>query len=76
MGSDEAAGGCKLVLVPADQVRKAEPGQAGTPAHGDWAWLASCEDWDVGPFEVVADIGPDRKIRMSRLLYEQIEVIG
>lgn len=26
--------------------------------------------------EVVGDVGPDRKIRMSRLLYEQIEVVG
>jgi hypothetical protein len=28
-----------------------------------------------GPFEVVADVGPDKRIRMSRWLYDQVEVV-
>lgn len=44
----------RMILVPADDTRPARPGEAGTPADGEWVWLPSREDWDVGPYEVVA----------------------
>jgi hypothetical protein len=57
MSGEEAAGGWMLVRVPADQVKRAEPGRLGTPVHGEWVWLESREDWDIGPFEVAGAEG-------------------
>ena len=57
--------GYKLLLVPMRDIRLLSKGipQVAVPAGG-------------GSFEVVADVSADRKIRMSRLMYEQVEVIG
>jgi hypothetical protein len=65
-GMDEdSPEGYKLVLVPMHRVfalTRGIPQQARITGNAT--------------FEVVADVGPDRKIRMSRQLYEQIEVSG
>lgn len=55
MSHGSTQGGYKLILVPAGDVKKAQPGEAGTPASGEWVWLQSPQDWDVGPYEVAAD---------------------
>ncbi len=52
----------KLLLVPVDEARKAEAGEVGTPAAGDWVFLRSREDWDVGPYEVVAEMAADENV--------------
>ena len=65
MSDDSPQEGYKLVLVPMDRVFALT---RGLPQMARITGNAT--------FEVVGDVGPDRKIRMSRLLYEQIEVIG
>jgi len=56
----------KLLLVPEDSItmlsRGFQPQQAHVAASG-------------GPFEVIADVGEDRQLRMSRPVYDQIEVV-
>jgi len=57
-------GGYKLLLVPMRDIRllsRSIP-QVAIPAAG-------------GRFEVVADVGSDRRLRMSRQLYDTIEVM-
>jgi hypothetical protein len=44
-----------LILVPVKDTHPAEPGRLGTPERGKWVWLASREDWDIGPFEVAGE---------------------
>ena len=67
MSHDEPRGGYKLVLVPVENIRTHSPDGAlptyVTVSH------------DV-LFEVVGDVAPDMRLRMSRRLYEQVEVIG
>lgn len=63
--SEGAPEGYKLVLVPMDRVfalTRGIPQQARITGNAT--------------FEVVADVEPDRKIRMSRELFEQVEVSG
>jgi hypothetical protein len=63
------AEGFKLLLVPETQVRVLQDGKAGIVEFGTgWERL-------IGPFELVADIPPGGSIRMSRLLYDTIEVV-
>jgi hypothetical protein len=56
------SGSYKLVLVPAENVR----------AHPEVPEMVAVE---AGGYEVIADIGIDRKIRMSRAVYETVEVV-
>ena len=77
MSHGSPQGGYKLILVPSDSVEETaaskERGEAYVAArHG----FAGGERTIIGPFEVIADVGPDKQIRMSRLVYEQVEVIG
>ena len=67
--------GYKLLLVPDDQVEESPVDQlTGT------AWTVAAEHGRGlachGPFTVIADVGEDKKIRMSRLVYDEIEVVG
>jgi hypothetical protein len=56
----------KLVLVPADCIRTHSPG--GTLP----AYVTVSQDV---LFEVIGDVGADRQLRMSQLLYDQVEVV-
>lgn len=61
---DEQPRGYKLLLVPDEDIAGRNTDDPG------WVVLSL-----TGPYyEVIADVGPDRKIRMSRLLYDQVEV--
>lgn len=65
MSDESPREGYKLVLVPMDRVlalTRGIPQMARITANAT--------------FEVVADVGEDRKIRMSRQMSEQIEVVG
>lgn len=65
MGEDEdPLDGYKLLLVPVRSIRALSRG------------LPQQAVLDGGTFEVVGDVDPDRKLRMSRLLYDEVEVIG
>ena len=69
-------GAYKLLLVPADSIEETaastQAGEAYVAArHG------GAERTIMGPFEVVADVGPDRRITMSRVFFEEnVEVVG
>ena len=65
--SREEPRGYKLVLVPAENIRTHSPSGV-LPAY-------VTVSQDV-MFEVVGDVAPDRQLRMSRQIYEQVEVIG
>jgi len=67
MSHDSPQGVYKVVLVPAENIRTHSP--AGTLP----AYITVSQDV---LYEVVGDVGPDRQLRMSRLVYEQVEVIG
>ena len=80
MSHGSPQGGYKLVLVPADSIEETaasrERGEAYVAARHGYGGRDAGTRTIMGPFEVIADVGPDRKIRMSRLVYEQVEVIG
>ncbi len=65
--------GYKLLLVPVDEI---DPSWPGSPQEA----LVMAEHGDsplrAGPFDVIADVGEDKQIRMSRLVYDEIEVVG
>ena len=65
--------GYKLLLVPDDRIEQTEAdkatGQAWVRDHNRHG--LSCQ----GPFEVIADVGEDKHLRMSRRLYDEIEVV-
>jgi hypothetical protein len=64
--------GYKLLLVPVDEIDPGYPGQEEAVVmaeHGAGLLRA-------GPFDVIADVGEDKQIRMSRLVYEQVQVVG
>lgn len=63
------SGGYRLLLIPDGQCGRHvdDPGQAYV--------LAGDGRGELGPFEFIAYVGEDHVIRMSRLLYEQIEVV-
>ena len=68
-------GGWKLLLVPADSIEETaasrEAGEAYVAArHG------GAERVIMGPFEVIADVGPDRQMTMTRVMLDEIEIIG
>jgi hypothetical protein len=65
-------GGYKLLLVPLDKI--ADPRPDDDPATA-WVLDGIRNLTSNGPFHVIADVGPDRQLRMSRPLYEQIEVV-
>ena len=76
MSDGTPAGGYKLMLVPADSIEET----AASTAAGE-AYVAARHGGDsrtlTGPFEVVADVGPDRRITMTRVFFEEnVEVIG
>ena len=58
--------GYKLLLVPAERIK--EFGNQAAITHGTG-------DFSVGLFEVIADAGEDKKITMSRSVYDEIEVV-
>ena len=66
--------GYKLLLVPDNQIKESPAdqliGMAWTTAAGRGHGL-SCH----GPFTVIADVGEDKRIRMSRQVYGEIEVV-
>jgi hypothetical protein len=67
MGHEEPQGGYKLVLVPTGNIRTHSP-RGAFPAY-------VTVSQDV-MYEVIGDVAPDRQLRMSRVLYEQVEVVG
>lgn len=73
-GEPQDMNGYKLLLVPADSIEETEASkQAGQ------AYVAARHGGEkrtiIGPFEVVAEVGDDRRLRMSRLLCDMIEVV-
>ena len=56
----------KLLLVPEEAIVAYRSGDDSK------AFLSLFQD---EPYEVIGDIGPDRRIRMSRLMLGQIEII-
>ena len=60
----------KLLLVPEGQIEGLSRNPDPQTAYVNNGGLAC-----VGPFEVIADVGEDRQLRMSRLVYDQIEVV-
>jgi len=67
MNHDSTQGGYKVVLVPVENIRTHSP--AGVLP----AYVTVSQDV---LYEVAGDVAPDRQLRMSRVLYEQVEVIG
>lgn len=61
--NDDPMDGYKLLLVPMRDIRALSRGIPQEAVLGVGA-----------AFEVIADVAADRKIRMSRRLYEQVEV--
>jgi hypothetical protein len=66
--------GWKVLLVPEDSIHETaackEAGEAYVAArHGGDARTLT------GPFEVVGEVAPDGRLRMSRALYDTIEVV-
>ena len=59
----------KLLLVPEDRVRVTGDGKASIVTT-DTGWEKL-----TGPFDLIADIPADGTIRMSRILYETVEVV-
>lgn len=59
--------GYKLVLVPDGDIVADESGNECR------VLLSLFQDT---PYEVIGDVGPDRRLRMSRALYETVEVVG
>ena len=59
--------GYKLLLVPDDWIEQASSDAAYVMRQGRLGCL--------GPFDVIADVGEDKKITMSRPLYDEIEVV-
>lgn len=57
----------KLVLVPVENIR------THSPAKTIPEYVTVSQDI---LYEVIADIGEDRKIRMSRPVYDEVEVTG
>jgi hypothetical protein len=66
MSNEDPARGYVLVLVPADQVGALTRGQSAK-------WMARLTANTT--VEIVGDVGEDRRLRMSREMYEQVEVI-
>ena len=64
--------GYKLLLVPDDRIAPPRPGQDKTMA---WILDGIRDLTSVGPFNVIADVGENKRIRMSRLIYGEIEVV-
>lgn len=64
--SHEEPQGYKVVLIPAENIRTHSP-PGVLPAY-------VTVSQDV-LYEVVGDVGPDRQLRMTRPVYEQVEVI-
>ena len=75
MSEEGPPGGYKLLLVPADEIIALTEGLRPMATVAAESSVCNCDRFWAGPFEVVADASADRKIRMSRLLYEQVEVI-
>jgi len=64
--------GYKLLLVPNDRI--AEPRQGQDTAMA-WILDGIRDLTSTGPFEVIADVGENKRITMSRALYDEIEVV-
>jgi hypothetical protein len=64
--------GYKLLLVPDDRIAPRWPGQDTAMA---WILDGIRDLTSTGPFEVIADVGEDKRLRMSRALYDKIEVV-
>jgi len=65
-------GGYKLLLVPVDEI---DPSWPGSPLEALVRAERGVSPLRAGPFEVIADVGEDKRIRMSRALYDEIEVV-
>lgn len=76
MSHDPAPGGYKMILVPVDQIAGLSdslPHMATVTAESS---VCNCDNFWSGPFEVVADVGSDRMITMSRVFFEEnVEVV-
>ena len=59
--------GYKLLLVPVERIT--EFGNQAAITHDTMG------DFSVGLFEMIADAGGDKKITMSRPVYDEIEVV-
>jgi hypothetical protein len=64
--------GYKLLLVSNDRIAPPRAGQDKTMA---WILDGIRDLTSTGPFEVIADVGEDKHLRMSRALYDEIEVV-
>lgn len=76
MSEERPLDGYKLLLVPAGEIIELSAGLPQTATVAAESSVCNCDRFRAGPFEVVGDVGADRRIRMSRLLYEQVEIIG
>ena len=65
-------GAYKLLLVPVDELDPSWP----VPLEALVMVGGGASPLRVGPFAVIADVGEDKHLTMSRELYDQIEVIG
>lgn len=64
--NEDAPTGYKLLLVPEADIAASASGDP------NYVYLSL-----TGPaYQVIADVGADRRLRMSRPIYDRIEVIG
>ena len=74
VSQDGPPAGYKLRLVPVDKIADPRPDDDPEVA---WVLDGIRNLTSNGPFEVVADVGPDRRITMSRVFFEEnVEVTG
>ena len=64
--------GYKLLLVPEDELDASWP---GSPEEALVMAKRGDSPLRAGPFEVIAHLSEDRQIKMTRLAYEQVEVV-
>jgi hypothetical protein len=64
--------GYKLLLVPVDEL---DPDWTGPSEEALVMVGGGTRPLRVGPYEVIADVGVDKQIKMTRLVYEQVEVV-
>lgn len=76
MSEDIPQGGYKLLLVPVGQITALSDGLPQQATVAAESSVCNCDNFWAGPFEVAGDLEPGRQLRMSRVLYEQVEVIG
>lgn len=67
--------GYKLLLVPEAMITQDQAERTAGQARVLAIFTSLGQGNYVGPFEVIADVAENRQLRMSRSLYETIEVV-